>query len=193
MLYWLVDKYLPWLEANGFGFLRVFNALTFQSVAAILVSFLICIAFGDGVIAWLRSMKFGDRATFDQAELDKLMEGKKGTPTMGGLLIISAIVVTTLLLADLRNFYVLMGLICVTGLGAIGASDDWLAALGGAANIQELQQRSTRLILRLADPARLDEEALKRLGARAVTRSDNGLIHLLLDQATATRVTALAG
>ncbi|HEV2293375.1 MAG TPA: phospho-N-acetylmuramoyl-pentapeptide-transferase [Tepidisphaeraceae bacterium] len=131
MLHWLVDTYLPWLEAHGLGFLRVFNALTFQSVAAILLSFLICIVFGDRVIAWLRSMKFRDRATFDQADLDKLMEVKKGTPTMGGLLIISAIVITTLLLADLRNFYVLMGLICVVGLGAIGASDDWLKLTAG--------------------------------------------------------------
>jgi phospho-N-acetylmuramoyl-pentapeptide-transferase len=131
MLYLLIEKYQPWLESHGLGFLRVFNALTFQSVAAILLSFLICVAFGDRVIAWLRSMKFGDRATFDQADLDKLMEGKKGTPTMGGLLIISAIVITTLLLADLRNFYVLMGLVCVVGLGAIGASDDWLKLTAG--------------------------------------------------------------
>jgi UDP-N-acetylmuramyl pentapeptide phosphotransferase/UDP-N-acetylglucosamine-1-phosphate transferase len=64
-------------------------------------------------------------------DIDKLMEGKKGTPTMGGLLIISAIAFTTLLLADLQNFYVLMGLICLIGLGAIGASDDWLKLTAG--------------------------------------------------------------
>lgn len=131
MLYLLVDKYLPWLQAHGFGFLRVFNELTFQSVTAILLSFIICIVFGDRVIAWLRAKKLGDLATFDQAELDQLMKEKKGTPTMGGLLIIAAIVITTLLLADLRNFYVLMGLVCVLGMGAIGASDDWLKLTAG--------------------------------------------------------------
>ncbi len=131
MLYFLVNKYFPWLNAHGLDFLRVFNALTFQSVAAVLVSFLIVVASGDRVIAWLRSMKFGDLATFDQADLDKLMADKKGTPTMGGLLIIASIVITTLLLADLRNFYVLMGLVCVMGMGAIGASDDWLKLTAG--------------------------------------------------------------
>src|SRR5439155_9543467 len=62
----------------------------------------------------------------DQAEVDKLMEGKKGTPTMGGLLIIGAIALTTLLLANLRNFYVQMALLCLLWLGAVGAADDWL-------------------------------------------------------------------
>src|SRR5215210_6816780 len=131
MLYFLVHKYFPWLSAHGLDFFRVFNALTFQSVAAILLSFLIVVAFGDRFIAWLRSRKFGDLATFDQVEIDKLMEGKKGTPTMGGLLIIAAIAITTLLLADLSNFYVLMGLVCLLGLGAIGASDDWLKLTAG--------------------------------------------------------------
>ena len=131
MLYLLVNAYREWLEAHGFGYLRVFTAPTFQSVAAILVSFLIVVAFGDRTIAWLRAMKFGDLATFDQAEVDKLMVGKKGTPTMGGLLILAAIMLTTLLLADLGNFYVLMGLICVGGMGAIGASDDWLKLTAG--------------------------------------------------------------
>jgi len=55
-----------------------------------------------------------------------MMLGKKGTPTMGGILIIFAIALTTLLLANLDNFYVGMGLICLIWLGAVGAVDDWL-------------------------------------------------------------------
>jgi PTS system N-acetylglucosamine-specific IIC component len=66
-----------------------------------------------------------------------------------------------------------------------GGGLEWLAALGGAANVEDFQQRSTRLILRLADAAKLDEAALKRLGARAVTRSAGGRIHLLLDETAA--------
>jgi len=58
--------------------------------------------------------------------MNKLMEGKKGVPTMGGLIIISAISLTTLLLADLSNFYVQMALICLLWLGSVGAADDWL-------------------------------------------------------------------
>jgi len=61
----------------------------------------------------------------------------------------------------------------------------WFRALGGAANVEEVRQRATRLIISLADPDKLDDAALKALGARAVTRSVGGLVHVLLDQPTA--------
>jgi PTS system N-acetylglucosamine-specific IIC component len=67
---------------------------------------------------------------------------------------------------------------------------EWMAALGGAANVEELQHRSTRLIVRVADADKLDEQALQRLGARAVTRSEGGRIHVLLDEPTAEWVAA---
>jgi PTS system N-acetylglucosamine-specific IIC component len=70
------------------------------------------------------------------------------------------------------------------------ADDAWFRALGGADNVEDLRQRSTRLILRLADAARLDRAALERLGARAVTRSESGRVHVLLDEPTAERVAA---
>src|SRR4051812_25824826 len=107
MLYGIVNKLYPWLAAHGMGFFRVFTYYTFQGIAAIVVSFIISIALGPRLIEWLRAKKFGDAGKFDQAEIDKLMEGKHGTPTMGGILIIAAIAISTLLLADLRNFYVL--------------------------------------------------------------------------------------
>jgi len=126
MIYLLVQHFADQLESAGFGFLRVFNAATFQSAAALVLSFLIVILFGGRVIRWLQKQKLGDLATFDKGEMDKLMASKKGVPTMGGLLIIAAIVITTLLIADLANFYVRMALICVVWLGAVGAVDDWL-------------------------------------------------------------------
>ena len=122
MIYLLI-KYLHeshWLDAHGLNSLRVFTFVTFQATVAVVMSFVLCIAFGPTVIRWLRLQKIGDSASFDQAEMDKLMSGKKGTPTMGGLLIISAIALTTLLLADLRNFYVQMALVCLLWLGAVG-------------------------------------------------------------------------
>jgi PTS system N-acetylglucosamine-specific IIC component len=70
------------------------------------------------------------------------------------------------------------------------ADDAWFRALGGADNVEELRQRSTRLILRLTDPAKADEAALKRLGARAFTQSDGGSVHVLLDEPTAEGVAA---
>jgi phospho-N-acetylmuramoyl-pentapeptide-transferase len=127
MIFFLVQHFEKWLEAHGLGFLRVFHKFpTFQATVAVLVSFMLCLMFGGRVIAWLRRQKIGDLPQFDQAEIDKLMEGKKGTPTMGGILIIGSIAITTLLLSDLSNFYVQMAMLCLVWLGALGAADDWL-------------------------------------------------------------------
>ena len=70
------------------------------------------------------------------------------------------------------------------------AGEDWIRALGGEANVTDVQQRSCRLIVNLTDAAKLDQGALKRLGARAVVRSAGGRIHLLTDELTAASVLA---
>src|SRR6476620_3796112 len=111
MIFLLVRRYIDWLEAHNLGFLRVFRFVTFQSTVAILLGFLLVVMLGPRVIEWLRRQKIGDRPEFDQAEINALMEGKKGTPTMGGVLIIFSIGLTTALVADLGNFYVLMALV----------------------------------------------------------------------------------
>jgi phospho-N-acetylmuramoyl-pentapeptide-transferase len=141
MLFLLIRSSQDWLEAHGLGFLRVFTFVTFQATVAIVLSFLTCILLGPRVIEWLRRNKLGDTAQFDQAEMDKLMASKKGVPTMGGILIIASIVISTLLLADLRNFYVMMGMVAVVGYGAIGMFDDWLKLTAGrrAGNRQGLE------------------------------------------------------
>ena len=131
MIYLFIDAWFEWLHAHGLGFLRVFISPTFQATASILLSFLICIAAGPSVIRWLRRQKIGDQANFDQIEVDKLMASKKGTPTMGGILIIASIAATALLLADLKNFYVDMALLCLIWLGGVGAADDWLKLTAG--------------------------------------------------------------
>src|SRR3954452_15974728 len=86
---------------------------------------------GPRVIAWLRKQKIGDQPDFDQAQMNERMKSKAGTPTMGGILIIASIAITTLLIADLHNFYVRMALICLIWLGAVGATDDWLKLTAG--------------------------------------------------------------
>lgn len=126
MFYWLIKPNLDPLDDAGFGFLRVFTFVEFQAVAAVLLSFLTVITAGGPTIRWLRRMKIGDRPDFGQADLNQQMEHKRDTPTMGGILIIAAIALSTLLLADLSNFHVQMGLIALIGLGLIGAGDDWL-------------------------------------------------------------------
>lgn len=126
-MFYLIAKYLQaWLDETELGFLRVFTFPTFQSAAAVLVSFLVVILAGPSTIRWLRKQKIGDLANFDQEAFNQTMLSKKGTPTMGGVLIITAILIATLLLADLQNFYVQMALICLVWLGAVGAVDDWL-------------------------------------------------------------------
>lgn len=114
------------LEAHGFGFLRVFNFVTFQSAFAVLLSFLLVLLFGKPVIGYLRARKIGDNPDFDRADMNAIMADKRGTPTMGGLLIIGAILLTTLLVADLHNYYVWLAIVCVSLLALLGATDDWI-------------------------------------------------------------------
>jgi phospho-N-acetylmuramoyl-pentapeptide-transferase len=123
MIYLLIRYLLisGWLESHHLGFLRPFTAVEFQATAAIVCSFTICLLLGPGVIGWLVRQNIGDTSESDSREV-----GKRNVPTMGGVLIIAAIVTTTLLLGDISNFYVQMGLICVVWLGAVGAADDWL-------------------------------------------------------------------
>ncbi|MGA3065554.1 MAG: phospho-N-acetylmuramoyl-pentapeptide-transferase [Tepidisphaeraceae bacterium] len=126
MIFLLVRYYHAWLESHHVGFLRVFNDVTFQSTAAVILGFALVVLPGPAVIRWLRRQKIGDLANFDQEQMNELMRSKVGTPTMGGILIIFAIAATTLLLADLGSFYVRMAVICLVWLGAVGAVDDWL-------------------------------------------------------------------
>lgn len=131
MFYLFSNNFRIWLEAHGMGFFRVFTFAEFQGICSILLSFALAVIFGPAVINWLRRQKIGDLASFDQAEVNNLMAAKKGTPTMGGCIIIGAICITTLLLADLNNFYVRMGLLCLVWLGGVGAIDDWLKLTAG--------------------------------------------------------------
>ena len=126
MLPYLIDLLFPWLERHRMGFLRVFRDAPFRSMLCIVLSFLFCLIFGPRFINWLVRQKIGDNPNFDEASMNDIMAYKKNTPTMGGVLIIASIVTSAVLLADLRNFYVLMALLCVLHLGALGAIDDWL-------------------------------------------------------------------
>jgi phospho-N-acetylmuramoyl-pentapeptide-transferase len=103
----------------------------FRATVAILLAFFIVWALGPRVIAMLRRLKLGDRPEFDHATLNRMMAEKRGTPTMGGILIVLAILVTVLLLGDLTSFYVRMGLFCVVWLALLGAVDDALKLAAG--------------------------------------------------------------
>jgi phospho-N-acetylmuramoyl-pentapeptide-transferase len=126
MLPYLIDLLYPWLKAHGLGAFRVFQSAPFRAMLSIPLAFILCMLFGPRFINWLVRQKIGDNPNFDEAALNDMMASKKNTPTMGGVLIIASIVGSVVLLADLRNFYVLMALVCTLYLGGLGGIDDWL-------------------------------------------------------------------
>ncbi|MEJ6000942.1 phospho-N-acetylmuramoyl-pentapeptide-transferase [Paucibacter soli] len=113
-----------WLQGlyPDLGFLRVFQYITFRAVMAALTSLVIGLAFGPWVIRRLTEMKIGQpiREYGVQQHL-----AKSGTPTMGGVLILIGIGVSTLLWFDWSNRFVWVVMLVTMGFGAIGWVDDW--------------------------------------------------------------------
>ncbi len=109
--------------AKYFSPLNVFHYLTFRSAYAAVTALVIAFLLGPRMIAWLRRLKFGQSVRSDGPESHL---AKTGTPTMGGLLIILAVVVAVLLWSDLGNVYTWITLGALLGFGAIGFVDDWL-------------------------------------------------------------------
>jgi phospho-N-acetylmuramoyl-pentapeptide-transferase len=103
----------------------------FRATMAVLMAFVLVWGTAPRVIRWLIKLKLGDRPEFDHQELNRLTQGKTNTPTMGGLLIVCAILIAVLALADLSSFYVRMGLFCLIWLGIVGGIDDWLKLTAG--------------------------------------------------------------
>jgi phospho-N-acetylmuramoyl-pentapeptide-transferase len=113
-----------WLQSLGpeFGFLRVFQYLTFRAVMAAMTALIIGLVAGPYFIRRLTALKIGQpiREYAMQSHLSK-----SGTPTMGGVLILFSIAVSTLLWFDLSNRFVWIVLLVTLGFGAIGWVDDW--------------------------------------------------------------------
>ena len=113
-----------WLQTLSpeFGFFRVFQYITFRAVMAALTALLIGLVAGPYVINRLRELKIGQpiRGYGMQTHLSK-----SGTPTMGGVLILLAIAISTVLWFDLSNRFVWVVLLVTLGFGAIGWADDW--------------------------------------------------------------------
>ena len=120
MLY-LLAKYLQTLyHIPG---LRLFQYITFRAGLAIVLSLIISIFFGKRIVNWLRRLQIGESVR------DLGLTGQKekeGTPTMGGVIIILAIMVPCLLLCDLTNVYILLMLFATTWMAIIGFVDDYI-------------------------------------------------------------------
>jgi len=119
MLYYLF-KYLEQFDIPGAG---MFQYISFRSSLTIITSLLISLVFGKQIINYLRKKQIGE----DIRDLG--LEGqmsKKGTPTMGGVIILASIIIPTLLFGDLLNVYVILMLITTIWLGIIGFTDDYI-------------------------------------------------------------------
>jgi phospho-N-acetylmuramoyl-pentapeptide-transferase len=120
MLIWLAQ----WLQTLSpeLGFLRVFQYQTFRAVMAAMTALLMGIAAGPWVIRRLTALKIGQPVRGYGMESHLV---KSGTPTMGGVLILLSIAISTLLWFDWSNRFVWIVLLVTLGFGAIGWSDDW--------------------------------------------------------------------
>lgn len=108
--------------ATNIKILNIFKYLTFRTIYAMITALLVCFILGPLIIKKLESMQARQiiRTDGPESHLEK-----QGTPTMGGLVILSAIIIPTLLWADLTNQYVWITLIIVIGYGLIGFIDDY--------------------------------------------------------------------
>lgn len=122
MLYYIFYPLREW----WIGF-NVFRYITFRAIMAAFTAFLVSVIAGPFIIKWLSELNFGQHIRREHVEsLYDLHKHKQGTPTMGGVLIILSIVVTTLLWADVANMYVLMTLGSFIWLGLVGFADDYI-------------------------------------------------------------------
>lgn len=150
MLYYL---FYP-LRDIWFGF-NVFRYITFRAAMASLTAFLISIILGPFIINWLKRLNFGQNIRREYVEsLYDLHKHKQGTPTMGGVLIILSIIVSTLLWADLLNKYLMITIFAFLWLGAVGFMDDYIKVskkrnLGLGAGAKFLSQIILGLIISL--------------------------------------------
>ncbi|HOO10109.1 MAG TPA: phospho-N-acetylmuramoyl-pentapeptide-transferase, partial [Cyclobacteriaceae bacterium] len=120
MLYYLFDYLDRHFDLMGAG---VFQYISFRAGAAAVLSLIITITLGKNLINFLRKKQVGE----DIRDLG--LEGqaqKKGTPTMGGLIIIGAILIPTFLFARIDNVYVVLLLVTTVWLGGIGLLDDYI-------------------------------------------------------------------
>ena len=127
MIYHLVESLKGPLEETGLiRILQVVFQVEFRAFLAVLVSFGLVLAFGRPVIRWLLRQKVGDSPEFHNADLNDLMRSRAGTPTMGGILICGSILITILLLAELRSRYIHLAIAVLVAYSVLGMFDDWL-------------------------------------------------------------------
>ena len=120
MLYYLFEYIRRTLNPPGFG---LFRYITFRAGAAAVTALIIAFWIGPKIIRRLKEHQIGEAA---KVEAPKTHLSKAGTPTMGGLIILSAILIPALLWADIQNGYIILIIFVTAWLGAVGLLDDYL-------------------------------------------------------------------
>jgi phospho-N-acetylmuramoyl-pentapeptide-transferase len=120
MLYYLLP---PLADAPMLGVLNVAQYITFRTAAASLTALLISLAVGPWMIRKLRDFQVGQIIRHEGPQSHR---AKAGTPTMGGLLILTSAIVPTLLWADIADPYIWIAVLSTLGFGAVGFTDDFL-------------------------------------------------------------------
>lgn len=123
MLYYLFD-YLNKLDIPGAG---VFGYVSFRALMAIILALVISSAFGNYFINYLKKKQISE--TQRDEKIDPFNVNKKGVPTMGGIIIITAIIIPCLLLGKLNNVYMILMLITTIWLGTLGFLDDYIKVI----------------------------------------------------------------
>lgn len=122
MFYHLLNSSEELMQRIGF---YAYQDVAFRAIFACILSFICTMLLGPRVINWLTSRKIRDKAEFHNARVNEQMKSKKNTPTMGGIMILMSIIISTLLCADLTNPFIQKALVIILWYGAIGGIDDW--------------------------------------------------------------------
>jgi phospho-N-acetylmuramoyl-pentapeptide-transferase len=144
--------YFLYLLHNKLSALNIFRYITFRAAMAALTSFALSLIFGPMVIRKLKSLKVGEKINKgDSSRLDEIHRNKQNTPTMGGVLILSTLVFSTLLWADLANKFIWVVLFSTIWLGMTGFIDDYLKqAKGRAKGLTPTAKITSQIFLGLA-------------------------------------------
>ena len=189
MLYHLFHWLGPALPGSG-----VFNYISFRAGMALILSLVISLWFGKGIVRLLQRMQVGE--TVRDLGLEGQVE-KQGTPTMGGLIIIAATIIPTLLFARLDNIYILLMILAMLWLGAIGFLDDYIKVFkkdkqGLSGKFKVIGQVGLGLVLgftvyfhpAIRTKVEVPQVLAEQFEANEVTSvtEENGTVHYLLDR-----------
>jgi phospho-N-acetylmuramoyl-pentapeptide-transferase len=120
MLYYLFEYLQSTYNFPGAG---LFQYISFRAALAVITSLIVSLVFGGRIIRYIQRKQIGEEVRMLGLAGE---ESKKGTPTMGGLIILSAILIPTLLFAELDNIYIQLMIVSTVWLGAIGFIDDYI-------------------------------------------------------------------